>query len=578
MSKQKKLILLSILSVFIFFIPFFWNPVNINIHDDNAIELLHVLRLGDARFTFSLNPSAIYANPLFQILSDDHGVLHSILLYPVFYIVDKLGIMINEPTVTSIYLIMGFLIAVAIFLFSRKIFGQQKAFMFLSLLCSIPYVMMMIKFGWWNFYTLLPFFMGLYFLDDFLRYGKKNYYAFFCLSACLCILSNPGFIFNGLFFIVYALIFLREKSGSWKNTLPEISKLLKNFWTWTPVILIGLEIVAVIIAQKAGYGFGIILHLLSKEELIGALGIKTLAGYLIDLFGLTGFILFPAIFAALVWSIIVFKKADVFLKTSVVFFLITFILLFIFGGGSAYIYEAYLAALLMLIYALLAIKNKTLRYILFVLIVASGLAQAIAYNFNYTPRGILGFLVDPRFHVNKDNNVSEACPTLWCPYHFADIRNVGLKTLGYVARDYLAVSPLPYVSKDLNFHQWENEFFFNQAFYEGPTIDIGRRINYKFPYIDQAKIIVTYTPQMLQRYPYLTNNASTTAAIFQYLLDHPRFNLEALITVGGVPAIEVYVLDGTKPEKIFPAEIYDKLFDQKYSNLKSLSHIDLGAI
>ncbi|HTX87240.1 MAG TPA: hypothetical protein VMC41_04230, partial [Candidatus Nanoarchaeia archaeon] len=368
-----------------------------------------------------------------------------------------------------------------------------------------------------------------------------------------------------------------EKSGSWKNSFSEIGKLLKNPWTWTPAILLALEIVSIIISRKAGYGFGLILHLFSKTSIVN-LGIKTLIGYILEMFSLTGFILFPALIAAFVWSIAVFKKSAALLKTSTIFFPIVLILLFIFGGSGAYVYEAYSAALLILICGLLAIKNKTLRYVLFVLIVTSGLLQALAYNFHYQPRGAFGFLADPRFYVSKDKKAPSACAALWCPYHFADIQNVGNKTLGFVVRDYLNLAPLPYVSKELNFKQWQNEFFFNSAFYESPTIHIGRRINYKFPYIDQAKTIVTYTPEMLQRYPILTNNGSTTAVIFQYIADHPRFKLEAIVTIGGVPAIKVYELDGSKPLKIFPVEIYDKLFDEKYSNLKSLSHIDLGAI
>ena len=139
--------------------------------------------------------------------------------------------------------------------------------------------------------------------------------------------------------------------------------------------------------------------------------------------------------------------------------------------------------------------------------------------------------------------------------------------MGFVVRDYLAVSPLPYVSKELNFHLWQNQFFFNSAFYESPTIHIGRRINYNFAYIDQAKIIVTYSPEMLARYPILSNNASTTAAIFRYLADHPRFNLEALITVGGMPAIDVYSPRRHQTGKVsrwkYPQAVRSKIFQSK---------------
>ncbi|MDD5528233.1 MAG: hypothetical protein PHO56_04690 [Patescibacteria group bacterium] len=577
MLGAKRKIIIQLLAVFVLFIPFFWNPININIHPDNAIELLDILRLSDSRLTFSLNPSAIYANPFFQILSNDHGIMRSVIFWPIFTLLDAIKIPLTEVTINSSYLIAGFLIFAAVWLLLRKIAGKQKAFFFFALICSAPYIMLMIKIGWWQTYAWLPFIAGLYFLDDYLKKQKDKSFLFFCLTCCWYILATPGFFFGGIFYIIYALVFLLAKDQSEKSFKQECLKIIKMPWTWLPVLLILAEIAAVYAAKhEFGESFGIMLKILSKSDLPPSYGWKTIADFMLAGFGLAGFVLWPAIFAAYFKSIVDFKKSDAFLKSCVIFFTLAFFLLiFVAMGSEAYSYELYFSGLMMLIYVLAAIKNKKLRLALVAILVAAGWTQAILYNINFKPNN---FLDNPRYFIERDSHVLDACQTIWCPYHFADIQNTGIKTLGYIARNYLAVSPLPYVSKEKNFKEWPKEFFFYTVAYQASTIHIGRRINDKIQYINKAKIIAAYTPEILKKYPVLLADEKTNQRVYDFLAANPRYKLEAIVTIGNVPVIKIYELDGAKPLQTFPVEIYDRKFDQLYSNLKNLGHIDLGNI
>ncbi|MEK7102382.1 MAG: hypothetical protein AAB912_01980, partial [Patescibacteria group bacterium] len=169
----------------------------------------------------------------------------------------------------------------------------------------------------------------------------------------------------------------------------------------------------------------------------------------------------------------------------------------------------------------------------------------------------------------------EPCQALWCPFHLAEPRNLGVTTAAFVVRDYLGVSPIPFVSMQENFHVRPKEIFFYTKYQQGPSFSIGRRISYDVSAIAEARVILVAASGLVAEAPTVAT-AELNQQVLDFLAAHPEYRQVATVTKGGAEMIKIFERDSARALQVFPVEEYDAKFNEKYGNLRALGHIDLG--
>ena len=566
MKHLKWLLLLAI------FIPLLWRPFPLDVNSD-TVTINPGLRLVDSKFSLSLDPSAAFANPLVQMGVDFHGIYRQVVFFPVFYFLDVFGVGINRSSVAVTLVAIGFLMSLLNYFFLRSVIGKEKAFWFTLLLSAIPFYGIMAKGGWWHVFVFPFFLAGLAALHKFLntppkppleRGGKQ--YAYFAIAATLYALSDTGFFFGWFFYGLYALQFYRSMSRSYGAALKKVGRMIWKPWTMLPLAtLLGMIAVTVIGFTKFDAEFGILARFLQKGGHVGFTGFDVIPHFLVQAIGLSGWILFPAILIAALFHK---KFNEPLMSASFVYFWFVMFANFIAGGNGGAVYVLYAAGLFLLLHAASLIKKSVARYAVLLILLAMTFGQTMWYQFDTQPAGVLA----AEFSFVRSSDI---CQTLWCPWHFAVTKNLGITTLGWVMRDYLSYEPIPFASIKENFYIWPREIYFPNKHGQAPSYSIGRRISYEPRDFDSPRIIIAYTKEALALHPELLSE-DKKQQVMSFLIEHPQYKHVATVTVGDVPFIEVFELDSKHEHQDFAVEEYDERFDKRYGNLRDLGHIDVG--
>jgi hypothetical protein len=329
--------------------------------------------------------------------------------------------------------------------------------------------------------------------------------------------------------------------------------------------------------MRFGGEFGIISKFLNKESIAAYRSYSVIPHFISQGFGLVGFFLLPAFLGGAIYFLTQIKKLknEYFLLSCLVYFYVVLIVLLFVGIHSgAYIYELFFPATILLVYVIDIFKNNYIKYGFLIFLFITTYSQSLMYNVGYKPP--LNFLYENYNFILHTNEYRDACFTLWCPFHFDEPKNLGVKTLGLIVREHLDSSPVPFVSLERNYYIQPKEVFFYSIYRQGPTIHIGRRITDTTDKLDNPKIIAVFTDNLLKQFPQAADE-QVNKKVYEYIFNHKDYRLVATVIKNNISIIEVYEKNSTKSLKYFPIEIYDKVFDQKFSNLKNLSHIDLGS-
>ncbi|MBI4098422.1 MAG: hypothetical protein HY437_00100 [Candidatus Magasanikbacteria bacterium] len=589
---------LGILFLFLLFLPYFFRPFALNLNPDMGLQMMDVFRMADARWSFSFDPSAAYANPVVQMLVDFHGIFRQLIYFPVFYILDLLGMGIREATVYGTLLVVGILITYLNYLFVRVLVGEKKAFWFTVLLSVIPFYVLQVKGGWWHVFVYPLLLAGLAaeyrFLQSVIleappkagtiessadKKKSKKWYALFCFAASVYLLADTGFVFGGLLYVLYALVFFTQKGGGLRSVFWNIWHIVRSPWTLLPLlVLVGSAAVTYIGKTRFGADFGIMARFLEKGGHVGFTGLGIIPHFISQGMGLTGFLLFPALLLTAIWVLYVVilelrrgtieSRRDAFVVTLVIYFFATFLLLLLAGGSGAAVYELYIPGLLLLVYAFSYLKKVWIQNVFMAGIAAVTMMQTVAYNFEIKPPAILA----RSYSFIRPN---DACTALWCPWHFAEPKNLGVTTAAFALRDYLGVTPTPFISMQENFYDKPKEIFFYSNYGQGPSMSIGRRISYEVGDVATARVIVAFTPKVLELAPNAVDPVKNQA-VWDFLAAHAEYKEVAFVTMDGAEIIQIFERDSTREERVFSVEEYDAKFNQKYGHLRDIGFIDLG--
>ncbi len=565
---MKKIIV--ILFLFLLFLPYFGRPFALNLNPDMGLQLMDVFRMVDARWSFALDPSAAYANPLVQMLVDFHGVFRQLIYFPIFYILDLFGMGIREATVYGTLLIVGVALTYLNYIFARVIAGEKKAFWFTALLSVIPFYVLQVKGGWWHVFVYPLLLAGLAAEHKFLTTRARRWYAWFCIAASAYLLADTGFVFGGLLFVVYAVIFFWQ--GSNLRAVPaHLWRAVRSPWTFLPLfVLAGSFVVTYIGKTRFGAEFGIMARFLEKGGHVGFSGFGVLPHFISQGMGLTGFILFPVILATACWFLMRVwrQERDSLLLTCITYFFVTFVLLLFAGGSGAAVYELYIPGLLLLVYAFSRLKKAWIQNVFMTGIAAVTMMQTVAYNFEIHP---------PQFLARSYSFIrpNDACTALWCPWHFAEPKNLGITTAAFVLRDYLGITPVLFTSMQENFYEKPKEIFFYSNYGQGPSMSIGRRISYEVKDVASARIILVFAPEVSAHAPGAVEKEKNQA-VLDFLAAHPEYREVAIVTQDGVEMIKIFERDSARAPRVFSVEEYDAKFNARYGHLRDIGFIDLG--
>ena len=146
---MKKCLLIVIV---LLFVPYLYRPYALNLDGDTMTQLMDIVRLIDARWSFSLDPSAAYANPLVQVLVVFHGIYRHVILFPILYILDALGMGIREATLGVVFVGMGVVLTLILYRLMKSIIGSERAWWWTALFAVIPIYALQVKGAWWHLF------------------------------------------------------------------------------------------------------------------------------------------------------------------------------------------------------------------------------------------------------------------------------------------------------------------------------------------------------------------------------------------------------------------------------------------
>lgn len=566
---MKKLLIIALL-----FVPYFWHPFALNLHGDNGLGTMQILRLVDAEWTFGIDPNHAYVNPLVQMFMNLHGPVRQAVMFPIFYLLDAIGVPFTEYTVGATFVVVGFLLGVWAYYMARVVIGSTKAVWFAILLSTIPYYVFQMKAGWWQLFTYPLLLASIAALHRFLSEGAPRWYWWFCIAFSAYLTADPAFVFGALFLFLYAFVWFLKKEGSVRLAMRALGRMVSgNRATLVPIItLLGLIAVTMIGRVKFGADFGVVARLLEKQGRLGIPNPTLFLQMLIEGMGITGLLLFPAMAVAGAWALIgVFSRTirEPFLVATTVYVWIAVLLLVIAGSAAGALNVLFIPALFILVFMVFRFKRRWVGVAALLVLTMSTYLQTLLYQGGYQPPS--GFLTHPRAAIGS----GEPCRAIWCPWHFAEPKNLGVATAAFAVRDYLGVQPIPFVSMQENFYVRPKELFFYTEYEQGPSFSIGRRISYRIEDIAEARVILVATSGLMTEVPGAVQ-VERNQKVLDFLAVHPEYRQVATVTKNGIDMIQIFERDSVRVLQIFSVEEYDAKFNERYGNLRDLGHIDLG--
>lgn len=560
-------------------LPFLWlvviglvyiqKPFAINLEGDVGTELLNIVRLIDGHFSFSANPSAAYANPVVQMLTSIHGPTRLLVYFPIFFIVDYLGVTFNELSVGIVFVTAGLLFAFINYCLLRGLVGARKAFVWLVLLTVSPHFVMQLKMGAYPQLDLLLFITGLSLFVKALHSDNRRAYVWFCVVLALYVITTAGFTFGIMGFGIYAMVFLYYTQTDWRTRMHSLWRATCQWPTAIPVAALLFSIsVTTIGALKYGSGFGVLSQIIEKNDSVRPNLLEAIRNFVPTSFALFGYALWGLIIVSVMWFIISRRYRGNVLMSAMVWYFIasTAVVFLLLRGSVAYTYPLYVPGLLLVAEFLTSLKRRFLTGFFCVFITTVTLVQTLLYQYDYP--------TSQRYYSMCSGGANKY-RGWWCPWHFHTPKNIGIKTAGYILRYELGYEPLPFVSIKENFYTRPQEIFFFSAFQETPTIHLGRRIVYRLDDLQHPNIVLVLDRDLVAREPYLAD-PPTNEAVLKFLEHRPEYRHIAMVTQDGSPQIHIFERDSLRAYAVYPVEEYDVRFDEQYGNLRAIGHIDLG--
>mgnify|MGYP001580645255 CR=1 FL=1 len=554
------------------FVPYLFRPFALDLHSDIGLHTMQILRLVDAEWIFGFDPNHAYVNPLVQMFTNLHGPVRQAVMFPIFYLLDVIGIPFTEYTINATFVVVGFLLGMWAYYMARAVVGSTKAMWFAVLLSTIPYYVLQMKIGWWHLFTY-PLLIGSFAaLHRFLVEGATRWYWWFCIAFSAYLTSDPAFMFGGLFLFLYAFVWFLMKEGSVRLAMRALVRMIfGNRATLIPLLVfLGLIGIAIIGRVKFGADFGVFARLLEKQGRLGIPNPALFLQMLVEGMGITGFLLFPAMVVTGAWALIGVVRRTIrepLLVAATLFVWIAFLLIALAGGAAGALYILYVPALFLMVH-MLFLMGRRWRLGMLLVITASTYLQTLLYNDGYRPPA---FLTRPLAVIGS----GEPCRAIWCPWNFDEVKNLGVTTAAFAVRDHLGIQPIPFVSLQENFYVRPKEIFFYSGYEQGPSFSIGRRISYRVEDIAGARVILVAASGFMAEAPSAVA-AERNQKVLDFLATHPEYRHVATVTKNGIDMIQIFERDSTRALQIFSVEEYDAKFNEKYGNLRDLGHIDLG--
>lgn len=554
------------------FVPYLFRPFALNLDADSMTQLMNIVRMVDARWSFSLDPSAAYANPLVQILVYFHGIYRHVILFPVLYILDAIGMGIREVTIGGVFVGMGIVLTLIMYRLMKSVVGSERAWWWTALFSVIPLYALHVKGGWWHIFVYPLFLAGIAAEHRYLTEKKSQWYAWFCIAVGAYTLADPAFVFGYLWYALYAAVYFLREEGSIYRALCAFWRMLRQWWTLVPaLVLVGLAAVTYVGARYFDAQFGMLARFFEKGAYMGFGGFGVIPHFLVQGMGLTGWVLFPLILVSAVWWVVAMarrRSVPPFLQASALFVLLASVLILLAHGAGGAVYVLFVPGVIAVVALVAQYKHRAFAMAGAALLLLLTYGQTLWYITQWSP---------PAWLMQRYSFIQsgEPCQALWCPSHFAEPRNLGVTTAAFVVRDHLDIQPIPFVSIQENFYVRPKEIFFYTTYQQGPSFSIGRRINYDISDIAAARIILAFTPEVSDRAPGAFEK-ERNQRVWDFIKNHPEYKEVATVTMEGVEMIKIFERDSTRQPRAFSVEEYDRKFNEKYGNLRDLGHIDLG--
>ena len=555
------------------FIPFIIHPFAINIYPDIGSELYDIISLYNTSFSFGTSYEALSDNVFVTFLKNGHGIARFIVMFPLLYTIDLFHIAINSTTVLYLQLLILIILYTFVYRALAHIYGSSWSIKYIILLATIPYFVMQVKAGWWQVYTYALLVFSLRYMHDFLCTKKRSFYVLFCLWLSLYILSNPGFLFGILFLSIYVLSYYIRQYTKPKVALKNLySEIIKNVWTLVPLFIIcGLFVVSYISAHFFGIEFGVMGKVFAKTSSVSMHDIQTYLFFFAHQLGLYSFVAFVFFAIILVWSIRNVKsiyKQDILSFSSLVYIIIGLLLfLYIGRNASTYTYELLVPGIILVITVIDKFWKSRYTLLVFLCLVVGTYMQTFLYAVHYQPP--ISFFTKQHELFVFDDGYRDICRSLWCSSYFGSPTNIGIKTLGYVLRHDMEISPISYESRDDYFVQKPKEIFF-ASFGQGSLIHLGRRVTFKLEDMNNPDVVIVYTPYTLEIYPELQLTVDRSSVI-EKMYTFGAYGLHGLVVKGDKNLIEIYQRSYVGEVTAYDIEIYDVLFDQTFAHLDHLA-------
>lgn len=563
---------LLIIAIALLFVPYFARPFALNLDQDTTTQLMDTVRMIDARWSFSSDPSAAYTNPLVQTLVGFHGIYRRVILFPILYILDALGMGIREVTMGAVFVGMGIVFTLIMYRLMKSVIGSERAWWWTALFSVIPVYAMYVKGGWWHLF-IYPFFLaGMAAERRYLIEKKPQWYAWFCIAVGAYTLADPAFVFGYLWYALYAAVYFLREEGSVNRALHAFLRMLRQWGTLVPVsVLVGLAAVAYVGARYFDAQFGMLARFFEKGSYMGFGGFGVIPHFLVQGMGLAGWVLFPLMLASAVWWVVAMvrrRPVPPVVCASALFVLLASALILIAHGAGGAVYVLLVPGVVTVVAFVAQGKHHAFAAAGVALLLLLTYGQTLWYITQWSPPARLM----QRYSFIQSG---EPCQSLWCPSHLAEPRNLGVTTAAFVVRDYLGIQPIPFVSIQENFYVRPRELFFYTSYEQGPSFSIGRRISYRIEDIAGARVILVAASGFMAEAP-MAVQAERNQKVLDFLAVHPEYRQVATVTKNGAEMIRIFERDSVRVLQVFPIEEYDARFNEKYGNLRGLGHIDLG--
>lgn len=564
--------MLSFLAIIALMLPYLARPFALDLDPDIGLLVMHTMRIVDGAWHVSVDPNLAYQNPLVLLLIDFHGMIRQLVFFPLMAALDAVGVRLTPVSVGALFVSVGAALTILNYHLLRVLVPRRIAGWAIVLIAVTPFYAIQIKGGWWHVFMYPLLLLALVGLHRWVTERWRPGRALLWLGATALLLTDTGFVFGFFLIATYAVVLLYEKQRSWHAILLGVLRLFRTRWIAVPLLVgIGLIAVTVVGSLKFDAQFGVLGRFFEKSEYLGFSGWNVVPHFFVQGMGLTGWILFPLMFVALGWwmyAMVCGRHLFPLVRASAFFVAITTLtILFARGAGGA-VYVLYIPGAVLVVAFLVAIRQRILALVVMSFLVLVTYGQTLWYMQGGAPPALLArsfsFILP-----------GEPCHAFWCPWHFADQRNLGVTTAAFVVRDYLGVKPIPFVSIEENFYVRPKEIFFYTAYGQGPSVTIGRRIAYRLEDLENPKVLLMFTDAALALAPGAADGDGNKK-VLEFLAAHTEYKQVAAVTMKGVEMVKIFESDSTRDPRVFAVEEYDAKFWQRYGALRDLGHIDLG--